>query len=377
MKTSSRARPISPSSCVEQLARLADERQARLVLVARPGASPTNIRSASALPAPKTTVCARRGQLRAARAAARLVEDVLERLAALVRRTARSRCVDGRTDRGMHGYPASTAVTTQYRDRHPRRGAGPTCATARPHPRACAVVGAGRLGTALAAGAARCRLRRRRPARPRRDARRAPTSSCSASPTPRSPPPRPRCPPPRPPRRPLLRRHDARRRSPPHEAFSLHPLMTVTARGRRLRRRRPRHRGHHAARAAPPRAASPRALGMRPVEVADADRAAYHAAALDRLELPRHARGRRRAPRRDRRRRPRRARPARARDASRTGPPHGAERALTGPIARGDEATVARQRAAVAERAPDLLDALRRAAPTPRRDARRADAGRA
>ena len=29
--------------------------------------------------------------------------------------------------------------------------------------------------------------------------------------------------------------------------------------------------------------------------------------------------------------------------------------ALTGPIARGDEATVARQRAAVAERTPELL----------------------
>jgi predicted short-subunit dehydrogenase-like oxidoreductase (DUF2520 family) len=33
----------------------------------------------------------------------------------------------------------------------------------------------------------------------------------------------------------------------------------------------------------------------------------------------------------------------------------GAAEALTGPIARGDEATVARQRAAVQERAPDLL----------------------
>jgi len=33
----------------------------------------------------------------------------------------------------------------------------------------------------------------------------------------------------------------------------------------------------------------------------------------------------------------------------------GAREALTGPIARGDAATVARQRAAVAERAPDLL----------------------
>ena len=34
---------------------------------------------------------------------------------------------------------------------------------------------------------------------------------------------------------------------------------------------------------------------------------------------------------------------------------HGPERALTGPIARGDEATVARQRDAVAESAPELL----------------------
>jgi predicted short-subunit dehydrogenase-like oxidoreductase (DUF2520 family) len=34
----------------------------------------------------------------------------------------------------------------------------------------------------------------------------------------------------------------------------------------------------------------------------------------------------------------------------------GAHDALTGPIARGDEQTVARQRAAVADRAPELLD---------------------
>jgi predicted short-subunit dehydrogenase-like oxidoreductase (DUF2520 family) len=34
----------------------------------------------------------------------------------------------------------------------------------------------------------------------------------------------------------------------------------------------------------------------------------------------------------------------------------GAERALTGPIARGDGATVARQRQAIAERVPELLD---------------------
>ena len=49
----------------------------------------------------------------------------------------------------------------------------------------------------------------------------------------------------------------------------------------------------------------------------------------------------------------------------------GAEDALTGPIARGDEETVARQRAAVAERTPELVplfDALA--------DATRALAGR-
>ena len=33
----------------------------------------------------------------------------------------------------------------------------------------------------------------------------------------------------------------------------------------------------------------------------------------------------------------------------------GPDRALTGPIARGDEATVARQREAIADRAPELL----------------------
>ena len=46
----------------------------------------------------------------------------------------------------------------------------------------------------------------------------------------------------------------------------------------------------------------------------------------------------------------------------------GPERALTGPVARGDEATVARQRGAIAERAPELLAAVRRAR---RRDAAR------
>jgi predicted short-subunit dehydrogenase-like oxidoreductase (DUF2520 family) len=97
-------------------------------------------------------------------------------------------------------------------------------------------------------------------------------------------------------------------------------------------------------------------LGLRPVEVADADRAAYHAAAsmasnflvtlegaaerlaatagVDRAALVPLVR-------------------ATLENWAALGP----ERALTGPIARGDEATVARQRDAIAERCPELLPA--------------------
>jgi predicted short-subunit dehydrogenase-like oxidoreductase (DUF2520 family) len=139
----------------------------------------------------------------------------------------------------------------------------------------------------------------------------------------------------------------------PHERFSLHPLMTVTGTGTRFG-------GAGAAIAG----SSPRGLGlarqlaealeMRPVELADEDRIAYHAAAsiasnfLITLEA------------------------AAERLAATTGLERaqlvplvratvdnwaalGPERALTGPVARGDEPTVARQRAAVAERAPELL----------------------
>ena len=95
-------------------------------------------------------------------------------------------------------------------------------------------------------------------------------------------------------------------------------------------------------------------LGMRAVEIADRDRAAYHAAGsiasnfLVTLEA------------------------AAERIAATTGLERelllplvrasvenwgrlGAERALTGPVARGDEATIERQRAAIEERADDLL----------------------
>jgi predicted short-subunit dehydrogenase-like oxidoreductase (DUF2520 family) len=134
-----------------------------------------------------------------------------------------------------------------------------------------------------------------------------------------------------------------------HEAFSLHPLMTVPA----------EFEGAGAAiagstdRALDTARVIAEALGMRPFEIADEDRAAYHAAAsmasnyLVALE------------------------DAAARLLATTGASRellvplvratvenwardGAG-ALTGPIARGDEETVARQRAAVQERTPDLL----------------------
>jgi predicted short-subunit dehydrogenase-like oxidoreductase (DUF2520 family) len=138
-----------------------------------------------------------------------------------------------------------------------------------------------------------------------------------------------------------------------HEAFSLHPLMTVTRDGAAFAG------AGCAVAGATPRAlavaqALARGLGMAPVAIADADRAAYHAAAsiasnfLVVLEA------------------------AAERLAARAGAPrelliplvratvdnwaaHGPEQALTGPIARGDELTVARQRAAIAERTPEIL----------------------
>jgi predicted short-subunit dehydrogenase-like oxidoreductase (DUF2520 family) len=140
-----------------------------------------------------------------------------------------------------------------------------------------------------------------------------------------------------------------------HEAFALHPLMTVPA-------------------GAPPSVfagagcavdgATPRALaaaealaarlGMRAVRVAEDDRAAYHAAAsmasnflvalegaAERVAATAGVERALLAPL--------------VRAAVENWASLGAERALTGPIARGDEATVARHREALEERTPDLL----------------------
>lgn len=139
----------------------------------------------------------------------------------------------------------------------------------------------------------------------------------------------------------------------PHEAFSLHPLMTVPA--------APAATSPFAGAGAAVAGSTPRArafaerlaatLAMTTVEVRDEDRAAYHAAASiasnflvtlqaaaeallghDRELLVPLVR-------------------ATVENWAALGP----ERALTGPIARGDELTVQRQRGAVAERAPHLV----------------------
>jgi predicted short-subunit dehydrogenase-like oxidoreductase (DUF2520 family) len=140
----------------------------------------------------------------------------------------------------------------------------------------------------------------------------------------------------------------------PHEAFSLHPLMTVTAEGAEFA-------GAGASIAgSTPRALAlagelARAIGMRPVEIADEDRAAYHAAAsiasnfLITIEAAAERIGASVGLERDQ------LVPlvrASVENWARLGP----ERALTGPVARGDEATIARQRSAVSDAAPGLLE---------------------
>jgi predicted short-subunit dehydrogenase-like oxidoreductase (DUF2520 family) len=142
----------------------------------------------------------------------------------------------------------------------------------------------------------------------------------------------------------------------PHEAFSLHPLMTVPANARpgifagagcAIDGTTDRALGVAEALAA--------ALGMNATRIAEEDRVAYHAAAsiasnflvtlegaaerlaatagVDRAQLAPlvHA-------------------------AVEDWAERGAADALTGPIVRGDEETVTRQRAAVAERTPELLE---------------------
>jgi predicted short-subunit dehydrogenase-like oxidoreductase (DUF2520 family) len=140
----------------------------------------------------------------------------------------------------------------------------------------------------------------------------------------------------------------------PHEAFSLHPLMTVTAQGARFEGAGAAIAGStpHALAVA---AELAEALGMRSVEVLERDRVAYHAAAsiasnfLITLEAAAEQLASDAGVDRD-------LLVPLVRATVENWAALGAERALTGPVARGDEQTVAAQRAAIAERAPELVE---------------------
>ena len=140
-----------------------------------------------------------------------------------------------------------------------------------------------------------------------------------------------------------------------HEAFGLHPLVSVPRTGAA------RFAGAGCAvagsteRALDTARALAAALGMRAVQVADQDRAAYHAAAsiaanflvvlegaAERLAATAGVQRELLVPL--------------ARGALEDWARLGAADALTGPVVRGDEATIAVQRAAVAERTPELVE---------------------
>jgi predicted short-subunit dehydrogenase-like oxidoreductase (DUF2520 family) len=144
------------------------------------------------------------------------------------------------------------------------------------------------------------------------------------------------------------------------ESLGLHPLMTVTHHGANFRGCAAAVAGttERAERMAHDLAAE---LGMRSFRIADDDRAAYHAAASiasnflvtleDAAERLLATTGN-----------DREVLVPLVRAALENWATLGGRAAITGPIARGDDASVARQRAAVADRAPELLalfDAMR------------------
>jgi predicted short-subunit dehydrogenase-like oxidoreductase (DUF2520 family) len=139
----------------------------------------------------------------------------------------------------------------------------------------------------------------------------------------------------------------------PHEAFGLHPLMTV-AHGPASFAGAGAAIGGTTQRAAATARALAERLGMRPFAIADEDRAAYHAAAaiaanfLTTIEGAAERLAATAGVERE-------ALVPLVRAAVENWAALGARDALTGPIVRGDEATVERQRAAIAERTPELV----------------------
>ena len=138
------------------------------------------------------------------------------------------------------------------------------------------------------------------------------------------------------------------------EAFSLHPLMTVSEDGASFTGAGAAVAGTTAGALATARELAG-AVGMVPVVLAEEDRAVYHAAAsmasnflitleaaAERLAADAGLERRLLVPL--------------VRATVENWAALGPERALTGPVARGDEETVAAQRRAVAQRAPELVD---------------------
>lgn len=141
----------------------------------------------------------------------------------------------------------------------------------------------------------------------------------------------------------------------PHEAFSMHPLMTVAGDAVVSFAGAGCAVAGSSERARDVATALARRLRMRPFVIADADRDIYHAAAsmasnyLVTIEDAAERLGSLAGVDRD-------LLVPLVRAAVENWARLGARRALTGPIARGDRETASRQRAAVAHRAPELVD---------------------
>ncbi|MBB1516765.1 DUF2520 domain-containing protein [Tessaracoccus sp. MC1679] len=146
----------------------------------------------------------------------------------------------------------------------------------------------------------------------------------------------------------------------PHEALGLHPLMAVPASGATVFAGATAAVAGTTTRALEAATALATSLGMTPVEIADDARPAYHAAAsvasnflLTLEDLAERLAASAGVPRE-------RLVPM-VRATVENWAREGAAPVLTGPVARGDHATVARQRAAVEQLSPadlDLFDAM-------------------
>src|SRR4051794_8652925 len=360
---------------LEHLPRCADEGQAALVL-ARAGRLPHEHEVRVGVAGAEDDLRAGRGELRAAGAAPRLREDLLELLATRLgghhRRDGRQagrRCVHparaGR-ERGIltggHHPPRGWTRRTrpevvQDRDRHPTKGGWTEMSidTDVGCPAGCTILGAGRVGTALAAALHVAGIAVEGPlGRGEVPTTDAPVLLCvpdaqiavaAATLQPGR-----------------LVGHTSGATTldvltdAGHEAFSLHPLMTIPlGAGAAQLAGAPAAVAGSTPRALRTARALAQAARLDPIDVADADRAAYHAAASiaanllvtlqDGAERLLATAGADRA-----------ALVPLVRAAVEAWAREGGQRALTGPIARGDHETVARQRAAIADRTPDLLE---------------------